>query len=77
MPIATEEPKTDMGPHDMTGYQLALLSSGVVSTDTRFGRATGGRVKNGCQVFLSAYQRDVQVDVTELSDVPYDVDVHR
>lgn len=53
MPIANLPPTTDIGPNDMTGDQLALPTSERVSTITKHGEITGGRVKNGCQVFLS------------------------
>ncbi|OXC65569.1 hypothetical protein AYX13_05414 [Cryptococcus neoformans] len=62
MPIANFPPMTDIGPNDMTGDQLALPTSERVSTITKHGKITGGRVKNGCQVFLN---------------VPYGVDVPR
>ena len=39
---------------DMTAEQLALPSSERVTARTRHGAVTGGRVRNGAQVFLSA-----------------------
>ncbi|WWC71196.1 uncharacterized protein I206_105149 [Kwoniella pini CBS 10737] len=62
MPSANQPPTTDILPNDMTGDQLALPTSERVTTETRFGQVTGGRTKNGCQVFLN---------------VPYGVDVPR
>jgi hypothetical protein len=55
MPIATSPPLTDIAPGDMTGDQLALASSEAVFAQTRYGNITGGRVRNGCQVFLSEH----------------------
>ncbi|GFZ43710.1 hypothetical protein JCM24511_01430 [Saitozyma sp. JCM 24511] len=60
MPIATNPPSTDIAPGDMTGDQLALASSEKVFAQTRYGKITGGRVRNGCQVFLNVpYGQDV------------------
>lgn len=53
MPIINFPPTTDIGPNDMTGDQLALPIFERVSTITKHGKIIGGRVKNGCQVFLS------------------------
>ena len=38
---------------DMTAEQLALPGSQRVKATTRYGKIVGGRVRNGCQVFLS------------------------
>ncbi|KAK4689641.1 hypothetical protein P7C73_g460, partial [Tremellales sp. Uapishka_1] len=62
MPIAVDTLSTDIGPGEMTGEQLALPTSGRVTAHTRYGDIKGGRVKNGCQVFLN---------------VPYGVNVPR
>ncbi|WWC90315.1 uncharacterized protein L201_005248 [Kwoniella dendrophila CBS 6074] len=62
MPSAEQPPSTDISPNDMTGDQLALPSSERITMETRFGQITGGRTKNGCQVFLN---------------VPYGIDVPR
>lgn len=42
-----------IGMDDMTGEQLVLPSSERVRAHTQYGPVVGGRVKNGCQVFLS------------------------
>ncbi|WOO83410.1 putative esterase/lipase [Vanrija pseudolonga] len=47
---------------DMTADQLRLASSARVAATTAHGRVVGGRVRNGCQVFLN---------------VPYGLDVAR
>ncbi|KAK8854472.1 hypothetical protein IAR55_003210 [Kwoniella newhampshirensis] len=62
MPTADQPPTTAIAFDDMTGDQLALPSSEKVETLTKHGKVTGGRVKNGCQVFLN---------------VPYGIDVPR
>ncbi|ODN92138.1 hypothetical protein L198_05811 [Cryptococcus wingfieldii CBS 7118] len=62
MPTAVRPPTTDIAANDMTGEQLALPTSQKVSAITKHGKVTGGRVKNGAQVFLN---------------VPYGVDVPR
>ncbi|WWD19393.1 hypothetical protein CI109_103853 [Kwoniella shandongensis] len=62
MPSTDLPPTTSISPNDMTGEQLALPSSQKVETLTKHGKVVGGRVKNGCQVFLN---------------VPYGMDVPR
>ncbi|WVF67724.1 hypothetical protein IAT40_002483 [Kwoniella sp. CBS 6097] len=62
MPSVDRPPTTTISSNDMTAEQLALPTSQRVFADTQFGRIQGGRVKNGCQVFLN---------------VPYGVDVPR
>ncbi|WVQ79768.1 hypothetical protein IAT38_001868 [Cryptococcus sp. DSM 104549] len=62
MPAADLPPVTDISPNDMTGDQLALPTSEKVGTLTKHGKVTGGRVRNGAQVFLN---------------VPYGIDVPR
>ncbi|OCF41074.1 hypothetical protein I317_05085 [Kwoniella heveanensis CBS 569] len=62
MPSVDRPPTTTISSDDMTGEQLALPSSERIFADTQFGRIQGGRVKNGCQVFLN---------------VPYGLDVPR
>ncbi|WVQ95293.1 hypothetical protein IAU59_002388 [Kwoniella sp. CBS 9459] len=53
MPSVDRPPTTSISSDDMTGEQLTLPSSERVFADTQFGRIEGGRVKNGCQVFLN------------------------
>lgn len=43
-----------IGPGEMTADQLALSTSERVAAHTARGRIVGARVRNGCQVFLSA-----------------------
>ncbi|WVR09286.1 hypothetical protein IAU60_006351 [Kwoniella sp. DSM 27419] len=56
MPAVDTPPTTEISWNDMTGEQLALPTSERVTTTTRYGPVTGGRVKNGCQVFLNDYR---------------------
>jgi hypothetical protein len=44
---------TDISYSEMTAEQLVLPNSQRVTVTTRHGKVVGGRVKNGCQVFLS------------------------
>jgi hypothetical protein len=62
-------PHTSIDADDMTAEQLALPTSERVKASTRFGTITGGRTKNGCQVFLSAWVRK-SVPVYECTSVP-------
>jgi hypothetical protein len=71
MPIATDPPSTEIAQGDMTGDQLALASSEKVFAQTRHGKMAGGRVRNGCQVFLSEHgQSDLRAGLTEVQTSP-------
>jgi hypothetical protein len=56
-PIYTREMRfaSDISYSDMTAEQLALPSSARVTATTKYGKVVGGRVRNGCQVFLSDF----------------------
>lgn len=66
----------DILPSDMTAEQLALPGSQRVTATTRYGKIVGGRVKNGCQVFLSMLSLPILV-ICLFLDVPYGIDVPR
>jgi hypothetical protein len=74
-------PYTIIRPTDMTGDQLALSNSQRVTATTKHGKVVGGRVKNGCQVFLSESYATVQMYPSgpygSPVDVPYGRDVPR
>jgi hypothetical protein len=53
MPTPTHSTTTSIARSDMTADQLALPGSERVRAETRYGAVVGGRVRNGCQVFLS------------------------
>jgi hypothetical protein len=62
-------PHTSIDADEMTAEQLALPTSERVKASTRFGTITGGRTKNGCQVFLSECVR-IGVPVYQCTSVP-------